>query len=496
MTLDSDKIQIVQTALLFVITVVFLGTTSHIFAGENRWTKLKARVSNDSLQLLVVDPLQPEVLYGFAKPQGFLRTQDGGATWETMKQALPRREIQKIVIDPFRRRRIYACTDSGLYLSRNAGEEWNCIGFPDTTVNAVAVMKGNSDTLYAAIGNEFYQTQNGGAKWLPALLNVQIKTTIRAIAISPNNPNRLYIGTDGGIYKFERERGVFKQRKGPEFSEQKTIDLIVDPLNTKVVFALFVGPEANAGVRWAEDDFWYWGKMNFGLDAVADLPLRSLSFNPTRPRTLYACNYHNDVFSFDFAFPEIAVLDFSPLALPPWEVADFSQRLADRLRKTHSVKWLSKQESKALDNEEVLPESKETAVKFSKLFGFEAVVSGKIYFVKSDTTDQIRIVPRVTLVAQDTQFVNKEDSAFTIPRHDYKPEHLKALVSWVYEKINYHPPAVLDSTVTIRAPKKSSNRIWLGALAVLGLGYALHAVVDAEMNERKLPLPPPFPQRR
>jgi len=110
-----------------------------------------------------------------------------------------------LTFDPLIKDRVYLTSDvAGLWRSDDLGGHWYFItkGLGQFTVAQVAVAPTDSNTLYAATGGGVYVSNNAGGSWVAAD-NAQGKITFkrpdnyRPIAIDPQNPSKLCIGTAG-----------------------------------------------------------------------------------------------------------------------------------------------------------------------------------------------------------------------------------------------------------------------------------------------------------
>lgn len=71
---------------------------------------------------LVLDPVDPEILYAATLQQGVFKTADGGATWAPLGTGLEGLTPRFLVIDPRSRDTLYAGTDeAGVLKIRQAG---------------------------------------------------------------------------------------------------------------------------------------------------------------------------------------------------------------------------------------------------------------------------------------------------------------------------------------------------------------------------------------
>jgi photosystem II stability/assembly factor-like uncharacterized protein len=456
-----------------ILSTILIGWERNVFAGENRWTVLKKNVFKNSLSVLVVDPSNPNILYASFGNIGILKSVDGGKHWEHKNDGLLNKRIQKIVIDPFRPRNLYACTEGGLYHSTNGGEQWEGIGFtPNITVCAVTMVPQTPDTLYVATGVDLYRSQNGGKSW--QLVPDTIHATIRAIVVSPVNYSQLYIGTDEGIYKIQDDQDSIRVLRGPDEWEQKRVDLVLDPFHTKCVFAL----SDTGGIIWTQESEWRWRQMNEGLQE-SDFPMLSLSINPTKPRTLYATTPKGSILAYDFSFSQIGLLEFRATGLSPWEISRITRYLAEALSENYSVKWLSRTELGAIDSSLTYLDDSQTVRNLGLQSGVEIVVSGRIFIAP----DSIVIIPRITFVASDSQIVFRP---IIKARYGYFPEGVNEVADWIHEVIGRGRGSWLWRNLW-KGPRKF---FLFGSITGLVVGYSLHSLLnDASNNQHRPELP-------
>jgi photosystem II stability/assembly factor-like uncharacterized protein len=432
-----------------------------IYGEVNRWSILKKNVFKRSLAVLVVDPSNTSILYASVGDTGILKSYDGGKNWWLKNNGLLNQTIKKIVIDPLRSNNVYACTAGGLYRSVDGGGWWEAIGFaPDTAVNAVAMVPETPDTLYAAVGTFLYRTQNGGKSW--RLVPDTIRAMTRAIVVSPVNPNELYVATGEGIHQIRNHQDTLEVIHGPDEWEDEKIDLVVDPFHTKVIFAL----SDTGGIFWAQQSEWRWRKMNEGLKK-SDFPILSMGINPVKPRTLCVTTGKGNILTYDFAIPEIGVLDFSAVGIPSWEISRFSRRLADNLNQTHFVKWLGKDELSAIDSSLAFLDNSQTVRQIGLLFGFETVVSGTVLI----DPEEIEFIPSVTFVERDTILALKK--SIKKPRYDYFPAAANEVADWVYKTINGR-----NTWWERNFWRGSRKSLVIGSLAGFTVGFGLGSLLN------------------
>jgi len=111
-----------------------------------------------------------------------------------------------IIFDPQNKNRVYLTSDvAGIWRSDDLGEHWNFItkGLGSLTVAQVAIAPSDSNILYAATDGGVFVSRNAGGLWTAAdTFNKRIKfvrpDNYRPIAIDLQNPDKLCVGTARG----------------------------------------------------------------------------------------------------------------------------------------------------------------------------------------------------------------------------------------------------------------------------------------------------------
>ena len=120
---------------------------------------------------------------------------------------------------------IFGGVDGGLFLSKDAGLTWSPMtdGTPIASVGAIAISPSNPDVIYVgtgetdirsnlASGNGVYKSVDGGKSWK----SVGLRDTrqIARVVIDPTNPDVVYVGALGHAYGPNADRGVYKSTDG------------------------------------------------------------------------------------------------------------------------------------------------------------------------------------------------------------------------------------------------------------------------------------------
>jgi photosystem II stability/assembly factor-like uncharacterized protein len=144
---------------------------------------------------------------------GVYKTRDGGGTW--IAGSPPIAQVFSIAIDPKNSGTIYIGAFYGnrvgsLYKSTDGGASWTAMnaGLPDASVRAIAIDPQNTETLYAGMSGAsgIFKSLDGGANWKQLNAswpqeNTPVWSSVNSIAIDPENPLKLYVGTSTGVFR-------------------------------------------------------------------------------------------------------------------------------------------------------------------------------------------------------------------------------------------------------------------------------------------------------
>jgi photosystem II stability/assembly factor-like uncharacterized protein len=193
-----------DSSVIYAVAGVVGAHVSKSNDGGRTWRTLPA--SPRSVDALAIDPANPQVLFAavegaWTQPKGpghstVAMTSDGGATWRTVLSHDG--YFWAIAVDPAGPGTVYAVGTAGVLATADDGLTWTSAGkAPAYNLLALAVDPRNPGTLYVASWkNGVFRTSNGGRTW----------TTVGAtfsgpIAIDPQAPSTLYLGTTDGIAK-------------------------------------------------------------------------------------------------------------------------------------------------------------------------------------------------------------------------------------------------------------------------------------------------------
>ena len=151
----------------------------------------------------------------------------------------------------------FGSASGGLWKSEDAGQFWECISDGQINVGsigAVAISPSNPDIMYVgtgepqmrhdvSYGDGVYKSTDGGKTFT----NIGLPKSyhISRIRIHPTNPNIAYVGVLGSAFGYNKERGLYKTIDGGKnwekvlYQSEKAgvIDVVMDPNNPETLYA-------------------------------------------------------------------------------------------------------------------------------------------------------------------------------------------------------------------------------------------------------------------
>ncbi|MEL7453635.1 MAG: glycosyl hydrolase, partial [Pseudomonadota bacterium] len=201
--------------------------------------------------------------------------------------------------------------------TENAGTTWKslfdgqssysigAIGLDPSDPNRVWVGTGeNHGGRHLGFGDGIYKSNDGGDSW--DKMGLEASEHISKIIVHPEDPNTVWVASQGPLWSPGGERGVFKTTDGGEtwnavlISENEytgATDLIIDPRTPDRLYAAmwqhhrtvaaYVGGGPESGIWKSEDGGETWVELENGLP-MGNMGKIGLAISPMRPDVVYA----------------------------------------------------------------------------------------------------------------------------------------------------------------------------------------------------------------
>ena len=251
--------------------------------GGQSWNRMSAGLpSTDLTSGVAIDPSNTSVLYvgtGTAGTgaSGIYKSTNGGQSWAAASTGLPTTPVTELNVDPTNTSVVIAATFAGVYRTANGGQSWAATGLAPTAAHSLARLHNNPSALLAGTrGLGVFRSSDAGATWAASGAGLP-RPFVRHLAVSTNDPARIYAGTDDGVY-LTGDRGDSWSLGGILNFRRSILGLVADPLNPSNLYAAvdFAGvfKSTNGGATWSAI-----------FQQGSHFP--ALAIDPSSPSTLY-----------------------------------------------------------------------------------------------------------------------------------------------------------------------------------------------------------------
>jgi photosystem II stability/assembly factor-like uncharacterized protein len=211
-----SRLNVLVPVLIFVLSALSVSADSPYdsdsFGGLSAREIGPAAMGGRIADIAAVEEGQRLTIYVGAAGGGLWKSVNGGTSFKPVFDKQPTQSIGSIAIDPSNPKRVWVGTGeawtrntvsvgTGLYLSRDGGDNWDLMGLADSEhISRVVVYPKDSNVVFAcALGHLWnsnqergvFKTSDGGKTW-NKVLYVDDKTGCAELAMDPQDSNTLY----------------------------------------------------------------------------------------------------------------------------------------------------------------------------------------------------------------------------------------------------------------------------------------------------------------
>ncbi|NPA43542.1 MAG: T9SS type A sorting domain-containing protein [Chlorobi bacterium] len=203
--------------------------------GETAYTRTGGMEGKGRINVIVVDPTDPDVIYAGAPAGGLWKTVDGGATWMPLTDELAAPGVSGIALDPLNPQVIYIGTGDddawqgpsrGMFKSTDGGRTWQHLTLPvsgSAFVSDIVIPHGQSSVIVAATSHGVWRSSDAGATWQRVL-----DGRCRNLRLHPSDPQILYAATENPV-------GFYRSADGGQTWQQVTRGLPLSGVDRMVM---------------------------------------------------------------------------------------------------------------------------------------------------------------------------------------------------------------------------------------------------------------------
>jgi len=197
---------------------------------------------------------------------------------------------------------ILAGTDKGIYRSYDLAKGWEKISFGpeiNESVFAIAVSPKQPETIWVGTARSgVIVSRDNGNTWQKSYdvpkNGVPENVPVSSITIDPNNTERIYVGTAQTFY-ISRDGGKTWQRRGGNLPIGNYTSILINPNNAKELF-VSSALESDGGIFFSDDYGSSWKRLDSKDMKLASRRVWTMAFDPNNSNRIFAGTHSSGVY--------------------------------------------------------------------------------------------------------------------------------------------------------------------------------------------------------
>ena len=216
---------------------MYYGTFMKTINGANFYEVLNQDMTGENgdwVAPLIMNPVNPKSIYaGF---RNVWKSVDGGSNWNKISN-INFGTLKLLAISSTDTNYVYAANSGNLAVSKDGGKTFTAIAGAPTPITGITIDKKDPNRIWITVGGFAKGTkvmQFNGSTWINMTGNLP-NVPVNCIIFQHNSPDRLYIGTDIGVFSSDYNSGYWSLY-GSQIPDIIISDLEID-YKSKILYA-------------------------------------------------------------------------------------------------------------------------------------------------------------------------------------------------------------------------------------------------------------------